>query len=431
MKSHILKNHSTLGPLRYGSVFFKNEFLINKNTKIANLDSARINYRVGLSTLNHDMMSYLFLHFKFKNNFYLYLYPRIVSNVNAFERFTGIPRPKKRFGFNAGEVDVSGIGYENNWLLLQFGRGRQVWSAGESLGLVLNGNSSSYDHILVGTKLGKFKTKFFHGFLERVANVNRYISGRAIEWSNKRSLIIGFSEICVYSGINRPIDISYFNPINSHIELELNDRANELGESGGNGIWQVSLDYLALNNLLFSMNFSVDELTLDKDAYSERRDNGLGISGQLSWTKHLKNEFRLNLNCLFKYVSTHNLRHSDGYNNFVNRGIPLGDKLGSDFINYSIGMNYFRLSQFFMKINLAYHKIGENSIINSPYKPNDDYSSGSFPSGLTVSDFNLDMKMFYKIKSNINFKSNIMFSNLNSGNVLINIKTGIEIFIKN
>ena len=54
----------------------------------------------------------------------------------------------------------------------------------------------------------------------------------------------------------------------------------------------------------------------------------------------------------------------------------------------------------------------------------------AFPSGLTVSDFNLDMKMFYKIKSNINFKSNIMFSNLNSGNVLINIKTGIEIFYK-
>ena len=98
--------------------------------------------------------------FTFKENFYFYLYPRLVSDGSSFKRFTGVPRPKKRFGFNSGEVDISGVGYENNWLLMQYGRGRQAWTAGEDLGLVLNGNSSSYDHAIVGTRLGRFKTKF-------------------------------------------------------------------------------------------------------------------------------------------------------------------------------------------------------------------------------------------------------------------------------
>ena len=82
--------------------------------EIDHLDSASFNYRFGLNTLNDEIMSYAYLHFTFKENFYFYLYPRLVSDGSSFKRFTGVPRPKKRFGFNSGEVDISGVGYENN-----------------------------------------------------------------------------------------------------------------------------------------------------------------------------------------------------------------------------------------------------------------------------------------------------------------------------
>ena len=52
-------------------------------------------------------------------------------------------------------------------------------------------------------------------------NINRYITARGFEWTNKKSLIIGFSETVIYSGENRQFDIGYFNPISSHLEIEL------------------------------------------------------------------------------------------------------------------------------------------------------------------------------------------------------------------
>ena len=58
----------------------------------------------------------------FKKYFYTYLYARIVTDANAFPRYTGIPRDIERFGFNSGEVDMSGIGYDNKQFIFQIGR---------------------------------------------------------------------------------------------------------------------------------------------------------------------------------------------------------------------------------------------------------------------------------------------------------------------
>ena len=61
-------------------------------------------------------------------------------------------------------------------------------------------------------------------------NINRYITARGFEWTNKKSLIIGFSETVIYSGENRSFDIGYLNPISSHLEIELNNRLNIIGD---------------------------------------------------------------------------------------------------------------------------------------------------------------------------------------------------------
>ena len=112
----------------------------------------------------------------------------------------------------------------------------------------------------------KLKVRYFHGFLETDSNsVNRYITGRGIEWNNNKNLLLGLSEIVIYSGKGRPIDFSYFNPISTHLEIELNDRQNRSGIDEGNGVWQLSLDYLIMDNLRFSFNYLFDEFVLDID----------------------------------------------------------------------------------------------------------------------------------------------------------------------
>ena len=56
-------------------------------------------------------------------------------------------------------------------------------------------------------------------------------------------LLIGLSEVIIYSGHNRPIDFAYFNPMSTHLEIELNDRQNNIGTGNGNGVWQLSFSF--------------------------------------------------------------------------------------------------------------------------------------------------------------------------------------------
>ena len=137
----------------------------------------------------------------------------IRDSPENFSGYSGIPRDIERYGFSSGETDISGIAYENDWMILQYGRGRQSWGAGDDIQLALSEKSNSYDYGMLDLDFEKLRVRYFHGYLETdsLAN-NRYITGRGIEWNNGKYLLIGLSEVIIYSGQNRPIDFAYFNP---------------------------------------------------------------------------------------------------------------------------------------------------------------------------------------------------------------------------
>ena len=61
-------------------------------------------------------------------------------------------------------IDIAGIGFENHKLILQIGRGRQSWSAGNNIGIALSEESYGYDYGLFGLKLDNFRARYMHGF---------------------------------------------------------------------------------------------------------------------------------------------------------------------------------------------------------------------------------------------------------------------------
>ena len=125
-----------------------------------------------------------------------------VNNPKLFPRYSGIPRDISRIGFSSGETDQSGICFENDWLIFQFGRGRQSWGAGNDIQLALSENSNAYEFGMLDLDFGKMKVRYFNGYLETNSlSVNRYITGRGIEWNNQSNFLIGLSEIVIYSDI--------------------------------------------------------------------------------------------------------------------------------------------------------------------------------------------------------------------------------------
>ena len=410
------QENTIFGPFRYKHNFKNN-------------DSLKINARFGTFIANNQKMLYAYGHFTFKKYFYGYLYPRIVNSPDDFSGYSGLPRDISRGGFTSGETDISGISFENEWMIIQFGRGRQSWGAGNDIQLSLSEKSNSYDYGMLDLDFGKLKVRYFHGFLETDSNsVNRYISGRGIEWNNQKNFLIGLSETIIYSGKNRPIDFSYFNPMSTHLEIELNDRQNSLGSDAGNGIWQLSLDYFLKDKIRLSGNYLFDEFTLDQ----KQKDDGKGSGNAFSYRVLFAPIKTVNsyISCYISIISvgTHAFKHEDGNNNFVQRNDPLGWHIGSDSRERKVGLNWFYQNKVLTSINMGIRNIGENNFINNLYGAYIDYLDGPFPSG-DVEDIDfLSFKSQWWLKTNMSIFSEISYNKSNKTGNNINGNLGIDIY---
>ena len=410
------KDNTSFGPVRYKH---------NHN----GTDSLNINTRFGTFMTKNQKMLYGYGHFTFKKYFHGYLYPRIVDNPNNFRGYSGIPRDISRAGFTSGETDISGISFENDWIIFQIGRGRQSWGTGNDIQLALSEKSNSYDYAMLDLDFERIKVRYFHGYLETDSNsVNRYITGRGIELNNNRNLLLGLSEIIIYSGKDRPIDFSYFNPMSTHLEIELNNRQNRSGNNGGNGVWQLSLDYLMLHNFRFSFNYLIDEFVLDKKQKDEGKGSGRAFSIKTVFSPIKKDNSSFSCYLSIISVGTNTFRHGVGYNNFAQRNDPLGWAIGSDSRELKFGLSWLYRKKIITRLNFGVRNIGEKNFINNLYAPYEDYLDEPFPSG-NVNNINfVTARLDWWWKPNIVFFSDLNFDKSYNAGSSLRSNFGIDIF---
>ena len=405
------EDHTTIGSSRYNNL----NYSLNEHVH----DSLIFNSKLGLELFfneNRESACVFFHSIARLNNFYVYSHPRIVTNGEVVPRFSGLAREKSRFNFNAGEVDMSGIGYDNRRFIFQIGRGRQSWGSGDDISIVLSDRSRSYDYFLFGFKHKKIRYRYFNGFLENKDDYLRYISGRGIEYHNNKNFIISFSEISIYSGLNRPLDFSYLNPISSHLEIDMNDRANKLNSDQGNASWQFSLDWMIKSNIRISSNLVIDEFKLDKVEIDSGRKHGLAFSISSVFQPNL-NKRKLSYYINYIYVGSNTFRHEDGYNNFVTRNFPLGWQYGSDCDEINFGLKYFSDNEIYLDVKLGYRRLGSKTLMFNTYDGYGSYETNSFPASPVKNDSYISSNI-YKFKKV--FRTSINFSveySINNDNI--------------
>ncbi len=408
--------NTSFGPFRY------------KNNEPSS-DSLRIISRFGIVISNESRSLFGYGHFSYKKYFHGYLYPRIVDNTSKVDRFSGLSRDIERGGFRAGETDLSGISFEKDWLIFQFGRGRQSWGTGNDIQLALSENSPPYDYGLVDLNFSNLRVRYFHGFLESDSlQNNRYINGRGIEWFNNKNLLISLSETIIYSGINRNIDFAYLNPISTHLEIELNEKQNLKGTDNGNGVWQISIDFLTSKKSRLSFNYLFDEFTLDKFQQENGKEKFNAYSSKFIKSLSRKNNHLLNIYFSTVMVGKNTFRHEDGKNNFVHRNQPLGHRLGSDFNLYNIGINSFYDHKILSNIEIGYKKKGSNSIITDPYRSYD--FSDENDNNFTIIKY-LNINIDYWHERNISLFSEGEFIIQNNDKKSFNFTLGLNIYFNN
>ena len=390
-----------------------------KKLKKSNLSNYSVG-QVGFDVGDKPYSIYGFGHFKYNNHYYGYFSPTFVNEIRKT-----YDSEIRRTNLINDQDNHSGIGYENSWAILQIGRGKESWGSGNDIQLALSENSGSYDYFLLGSDYGKIRVRYIYGFLENINdNINRYITARGFEWTNKKTLIIGFSETVIYSGENRSFDIGYMNPISSHLEIELNNRLNIVGDQNSNAVWQIHLDYLMKKNFRISLNYLFDEFVFDPDI-EIGKEHGKAYSIRLAYTPLFSNSHIITLFSSLVYVGTPTFRHGIGTNNFVQDGRPLGWYAGSDGKEICVGMKYYNNKNLIINIFTGLLVSGEETISNRVFEPYKDYLKGSFPSGEIEEKKYVETDFIYWWKENYSISSSFYFSkNINA----INLKLTLPIF---
>jgi outer membrane receptor protein involved in Fe transport len=258
--------------------------------------------------------------------------------------------------------------------------------------------------------------------------VNRYITGRGVEWANQKTLVVSLSESVIYSGENRPMDIAYLNPLSTHLEIELNNRQNRMGTSSGNGVWQASIDWLAKPNLRISGNFLFDEFVLDKIETDAGKEHGSAQSFKVVFTPSHLSSGLLSFFFAWIRVGSPTLRHGDGNNNFVQRGQPLGWEYGSDGREIKLGLNYFNMRNLIGNLEIGQREIGEESIILRPYETYSDYLSGQFPSGIVNKTSFISGQVQWWWKPNVSLITGLEWSDSRIDGKTIDVHIGVDIY---
>ena len=356
-----------------------------------------LNYQAGAARAFEEVafQPYFWLQAKFRNNWYSRIYIRATNEKESLPHFTGVPRDISRLGLNTGEIDQSVIGYQDKWVNVEYGRSREIWGPMVENNLILSGETPAYERLMTQLKLGRFTLRYQFGFLETIYDeefINRYIVGKCLQYSNNKNLLIGIQEVSILMGPNRNLDLAYLNPLQFHLETDLNKRSTSSVLNYNNAIWTIHFDWLPLKSLRLSGSIAMDEFQLDQQDRNEGRPDVMGYLIRTSWTPLRKYQ---GLTLIAKYIKldTYFGQHDYKYANFVDRGSFIGHPIGNDADQISAAVRMVFRYPLMMEIELGRRRWGDNSLLSNPYTIYPDFVQVSFPSGEKRENHYLTLKL--------------------------------------
>ena len=331
---------------------------------------------------NLALQSFIWWQAQYQDNWYARMYIRATNEAKSLAHYTGTYEAVERAGFKMAETDQAVIGFKSDWFNIEYGRTREIWGTNNEDNLIFSGSAPAYDRLMIQFSKKKITYRYFYAFLETYSegiDINRYVVGRCLEYTNHQNLLLGISESTVFAGPNRPLDLAYLNPIGFALDIDLNNRSN-FTENYDNSIWGLYLDWLALSNLRVSCSIAIDEFQIDKKDRNEGTADGLGYFGRISWTPYYK-PYGITFFLEGMRLDTYFGQHQYGSANLVSRGIFMGHPIGNDADKISLGSRWVFPMKIILELESGRYRWGDNSLLKNPYVPYDEFIRTSFPSG--------------------------------------------------
>jgi len=380
-----------------------------------------ISYSDGDGSLFDDVAftPYLWSEMEFHDRFYAQIYFRGTNEPESLPHFSATVENQESNGLRYFEVDQAVIGFRNDWMNIEYGRSREIWGQFTEDNMLLAGNSPSYERLMGQVNYKRFSARWFFGSLnsekwEYGENINRYISGRTLEYNNRYNLIVSAGEVSMFSGPNRGIDFALVNPLAFPYEIEENDRENDVSGNHSNIIWILNADYLLLRNLRLMGSLMIDDLQLDPKERDDDDADELGYLFKFAWTP-MYEPVGFTVFGYGQRIDTYAMIHSYGYSNLVNRGEPIGSSLGNDADDIGLGVRCIFPWNFALEVSRGEKRWGGNSLLFDPYVSYPFAQDGPFPSGEVRMNSYLKARVFIYPYENVLINLGAHFDLINSG----------------
>jgi len=269
------------------------------------------------------------------------------------------------FGLNLSPFDVT------------FGRDYSHWGPGEQ-GLLLSSNSPAMDFLSFQVGTGNLRLTFFTSRLDTIfvddtlfgtGSANRYISGHRLNYKHPSGWEVGFSEMIVYGGIDRSVELFYLNPVLPYYVEQYNQNVDD------NSLWNLEFALTLWKNKEFYGELLIDDFQYD--FVSEPHQLGFTVGTKLTdfldWSGSLWN---------FQYtrVGTFVYGQQKPWNRYTYQDVVLGHLLGSDFDQWQVSLQYLPHRYFTFSLEGSYLRQGEMTA-DSLYDPIIPKNT-PFPSGI-------------------------------------------------
>ena len=242
--------------------------------------------------------------------------------------------------------------------------------------LILSGNPYSYDHIMFNYTGRRMLLTAFFSQLENARGteynpddstciffqkVNRYLSGHRLDISISERFQIGLTEMAIYGGENRNVELAYLNPLTFYYGVQRNDN------KGMSGLWALDIMFKPVQRVTLYGQFLIDDIIVNNDPGvndRERYPDRLGLLTSLR-TGDLLFE-GLDIDVSFVKIWNRTYQSLRSWENYHYRGLSLGYPIVSC-EEFKIKLDYWSLFPFYFGNELIFGKYGNASVTDMFY----------------------------------------------------------------
>jgi len=287
------------------------------------------------------------------------------------------------------------VSYRRGRFEALFGRQSLFWGPGYGGSLILSDNSPAFDMLLLSARFGPVKAMAFSAMLDKMWGehgdppyrylANRYLSGHRVDWMVNDRIELGLSELVLYGGDVRGIELQYINPLLPYYATQWNSATDRRDD---NVMACAEFAVRPVDGLKVYGQFLVDDFS-----YSGGDPNALGYIAGF----YLSDPLGLSgtdLRAEYTRVDSWTYTHLEQDKQFTHYGWLIGHELGPDADQLLLEPSMMVKLDGRVKLVYAFEREGSRTVADR--FRGEDYRRMEFPSGKVERRHKLGIKFLWE-----------------------------------